>query len=234
MRLVTWNACKGQFGHKFPMLNELRPDIAVVQEIEVPHAQTDQVLWFGDNPQLGMAVVAGKGYTLQALPPLPDVPKYVIPVAVDGPVPFVLFAVWTLGEQPMKYVRALSTAVDMYEHLFAESKVVVMGDFNSNAKWDKEHPKELNHSALVARLKDTGLVSVYHHHRKEPHGSEVEPTFYHQWNEAKPHHIDYCFVPNAWADLAVSVEVGTFEGWKGKSDHRPLVAAIRLSDSTVV
>jgi hypothetical protein len=223
MRLITWNACKGGFDLKVPLLDSLRPDIAVIQEIAAPAVQTDQVLWFGDNPKIGMAVVANGAYTLRKLDELPDMPKYVIPIAVDGPVPFVLFAVWTLGGQEMKYVRALSTAIDRYAASFEGKDVVVMGDFNSNAIWDKDHPATLNHSSMVARLAQKKLVSAYHLHRKEAHGKESTPTFFHLWNEAKPFHIDYCFLPRAWADRIASVDIAGFAEWKSHSDHRPLV-----------
>ncbi|HJW08314.1 MAG TPA: hypothetical protein VJ483_01695, partial [Holophagaceae bacterium] len=101
--------------------------------------------------------------------------------------------------------------------------VVFLGDFNSNAIWDHEHPADRNHSAVVARLKSHGLVSAYHHQRQEAHGCENEPTFYLHWNEAKPFHLDYCFLPKTWARRIRNVEVGGFEAWKDHSDHRPLI-----------
>ena len=115
MRLVTWNARKGKFAQKVPLLDSLRADVAVVQEIAAPSSESARTLWFGDNPNLGVAVVAKGDYRLRRMEQLPGVPKYVIPVSVEGPRSFTLFAVWTLGEQPTPYARAASTAIDVYE-----------------------------------------------------------------------------------------------------------------------
>src|SRR5450631_1992503 len=127
MRLVTWNARKGQFSQKVPLLDPLCVDVAVVQEIASPSKESPQTLWFGDNPNLGIAVVAKEPYKLRSLPQLPDVPKYFIPVSVEGPRSFILFAVWTLGGQPKPYVQAASAAIDMYASMFASSPVVLLG-----------------------------------------------------------------------------------------------------------
>lgn len=127
--------------------------------------ESRQTLWFGDNPNLGIAVVAKEPYKLRRLPQLPDVPKYFIPVSVEGPKSFILFAVWTLGGQPRPYVQAASMAIDMYASMFASSPVVLLGDFNSNAIWNKEHRAAFNHEAMVERLHRLGLVSAYHQQR---------------------------------------------------------------------
>jgi exodeoxyribonuclease III len=226
MRLVTWNACRGPFERKLALLDGLGADIAVIQEIAAPKVVVDGVLWFGDNPRQGIAVVARKPYALRKLDELPKVPKYIIPVAVEGPNPFILFAVWTLGTRPMRYIRALSKAIDRYDALLSNHTVVFLGDFNSNAMWDKADPVDMNHSSVVARLKAKGLVSAYHHHRQEPQGQELEPTFYLQWKESKPYHLDYCFLPRPWAKKIRSVDVGSYETWKEHSDHRPLLVDV--------
>jgi hypothetical protein len=100
MRLVTWNARRGTFDRKVSLLDHLHADIAVVPEIAAPANESPQRLWFGDNPKQGLAVLAREPYRLRRLPELPDVPKYVVPIAVEGPRTFTLFAVWTLGGQP--------------------------------------------------------------------------------------------------------------------------------------
>ena len=228
MRLVTWNACRGPFERKLALLDGLQADLAVLQEIAKPKEDTPGTLWFGDNPRQGIAVVARQPHRLRRLDEPAGAPKFVVPVMVEGPRPFLLFAVWTLAERPLRYVRALFAALDLYAPLLATHEVVFLGDFNSNAIWDHEHPEGLSHSALVARLKTHGLVSAYHHHRREPHGRETDPTFYLQWNALKPYHLDYCFLPKTWARQIRSVDVGSFEAWKDHSDHRPLTVDLAL------
>lgn len=167
--------------------------------------------------------------TLQRLPELPNVPKFVVPIAVNGPRSFVLFAVWTLGEKPLPYVEAASTAIDMYASSFATSQVVMMGDFNSNAIWNKDHPSSLNHAAMVTRLDRHRLVSAYHHNRGLEHGCEPkhDHTFYLYGHEDKSYHIDYCFLPQTWVAEIEQVVIGNYPDWREHSDHRPLLVSLR-------
>jgi endonuclease/exonuclease/phosphatase family metal-dependent hydrolase len=100
---------------------------------------------------------------------------------------------------------------------------VVLGDFNSNVLWNHLHSPGRNHTALVQACARLGLISAYHHHFGEEHGKETRATSYFQWKRSRPYHIDYCFVPGAWASHLVSVEVGSYEQWADLSDHRPVI-----------
>jgi hypothetical protein len=203
------------------------PDIAVVQECAAPPTQSDQCLWFGDNLRQGVLVQSFGSFTVHTLPPVPDVPKYIIPLQVRGPIDFLLFAVWSKANVQYRYVEAVVRAVDLYRHLFTTSLTVLIGDLNSNAIWDDNHPPELNHSALVELLGELGLSSAYHHFFGEAHGEETRPTYYFQWKEQKPYHIDYCFVPSIWAPYIRCVEIGSYAEWQSYSDHRPLLVEVR-------
>jgi endonuclease/exonuclease/phosphatase family metal-dependent hydrolase len=226
MRLVTWNCCRGPYEKNSALLSALEPDIAVIQECARPTTESDTCLWFGDNPRQGVAVLASPPYRLQQLPALPDVPKYVVPISVTGPIAFTMFAVWSKKNTQYPYIEAVTHAVDMYRQVFEAGPVVLIGDLNSNAIWDATHPRDLNHTALVARLKSHDLVSAYHAHHNEAHGRETRPTYYFQWNELRPYHIDYCFVPEQWMGKVQRVEIGAYADWKQHSDHRPLVVEI--------
>ena len=226
MRLVTWNCCRGAFARKAPLLEPLEFDVAVIQECAKPAAETDHCLWFGDNPRQGIAIVSREPYRIRAMKRRIGVPRYTIPIEVIGPESFLLLAVWSKANKKHPYVEAVVKAVRLYRHLFSEP-VVLMGDLNSNTFWDANHADDRNHSALVRQLSELGLVSAYHAFNDEPHGGESQPTYYFQWKEARPYHIDYCFVPNVWSSRIHRVEVGSFEDWKGHSDHRPVIVEIR-------
>ncbi|MBZ0090681.1 MAG: endonuclease/exonuclease/phosphatase family protein [Sulfuricellaceae bacterium] len=226
MRLVTWNCCRGQYAKKVPLLEPLAPDIAVIQECAKPVAESNRCLWFGDNPRQGVLIQSWGSYTVHPLPPIPDVPKYIIPIQVHGPADFVLFAVWSKVNARYRYVEAVVRAVELYQDLFAASPSVLIGDLNSNAIWDNTHPTELNHSALVKQLDRLGLSSSYHHFFGEAHGAETRPTYYFHWNKQKPFHIDYCFVPVSWVSNIRSVEIGSYGEWQHHSDHRPLLVEV--------
>jgi endonuclease/exonuclease/phosphatase family metal-dependent hydrolase len=117
-------------------------------------------------------------------------------------------------------------AVQAYRSLFEAAPTVLLGDLNSNAIWDRSHPADLNHSALIRLLDGLGLVSSYHHFFGEAQGEETRPTCYLLWKKERPYHIDYCFVPTSWATRIRQVEVGSYDSWKQHSDHRPLVVDI--------
>lgn len=230
MKLLTWNCCRGPFETKTTLVDHFNADISVFQEIAKPVAASANVLWFGKNPKIGMAIQAKFPYTLTPLPQLEGIPDYIIPVQVNGSQSFTLFAVWTTNDKALPYIRSLSTALDRYAHLLGQgTPVVVMGDFNSNAIWDKQYPKHLNHSSMVDRLKRVGLVSAYHHHGSFDHGQETNSTFYMHRKQEKGFHIDYCFLPRAWAESISTVQVGTFEELAAASDHRPLLVQITKS-----
>jgi hypothetical protein len=229
MKLLTWNCCRGAFEKKPCLLEPLKVDIAVFQEVAKPATESASVLWYGDNPKIGMAIQARPPFLISPLPRLEGIPNYIIPIQVSGPVSFVLFAVWTTKDKALPYIQSLSTAIDRYEHIFGQgTPVVVMGDFNSNAIWDHQGPKGLNHSSMVERLERFDLVSAYHHHRGIEHGEENENTFYLQWNQEKGFHIDYCFLPRSWANAMVDVNIPAYSELSTASDHRPLIVDVSL------
>lgn len=226
MRLVTWNAGRGKFAKKAPLLVEFGADISVIPEIAKPEFENERCLWFGTNPNQGIAITTSPIYSLVPLQEKPGAPRYVIPIKVKGPICFTLFAVWTIQRQEMPYIRAVAATIDLYPEIFEQEAVVMMGDFNANTIWDRSHPSNLNHSSVVERLSKRGLVSAYHHVRGESQGQESEATFYLHHDFNKPFHIDYCFLPKTWAEKTSMVEIGSYEKRKGHSDHRPLIVDV--------
>jgi hypothetical protein len=201
----------------------------VIQECAKPETESETCLWFGDNPRQGITVKATNGYRVYALPREPDVPKFVFPVDVRGPQNFTLLAVWSKGGQKYRYVMGVVKAVEAYRSFFESSPTVLIGDLNSNAIWDTHHRVGLNHSALISLLLELGLVSSYHYFFGEAQGRETRPTCYLLWNKERPYHIDYCFIPTAWASRITQVKIGTDEEWSKYSDHRPLL--VEVADS---
>ena len=153
-------------------------------------------------------------------------------VNVTGPHSFRLLAVWAANDwsgirereegTPIGPVRR---AIARHERWLRKGPSVVAGDFNHNAIWDKPLRPD-SHTYAVADLTTIGLSSAYHRARGCAQGSEPEPTFYMQRNEAKPYHLDYVFVPDAWN--VDSVRVGPYDRYcqkradGGLSDHAPL------------
>jgi hypothetical protein len=189
-----------------PLAQALHPGIAVLQECARPASTSSTCLWFGDHQNQGICVLAGAGYTLEAVLPIPDLPRYVIPIRVHGPESFLLFAVWT--QKKPTYVEPVLRAAEAYADLIRSEPTVFMGDFNSNARWDKRRMPARDHSAMVGALSELGLVSSYHHFFGEAHGKETRPTHYFRWHEHEPFHVDHCVIPKPWAERLVNVAVG--------------------------
>lgn len=109
----------------------------------------------------------------------------------------------------------------------ARKPVILCGDFNSNKLWD-DHRKTHNHSAVVSLLEQRGLLSAYHHFFSEPQGHETRPTYYFWHRQNRGYHIDYVFLPRAWASCIQSVAVGHHADWFHLSDHVPLSIDLTL------
>jgi hypothetical protein len=226
VRLLTWNCCRGRLAVKGPPVQALSPDLVVLQECARPQAGETGWLWFGDNPRQGIGVWAAPGYRLRPLPPRPGVPRYTVPLKVTRPRPFLLFAVWAHKDPAYPYVRAVIRAVEIYRDLIASQPTVILGDFNSNAQWNRAREDARDHAYLVRLLTELGLVSTYHRFHGEEHGAESRPTLYLLRSETRPYHVDYCFIPKAWGKRLTEVRVGSYADWRHLSDHRPLVVDI--------
>lgn len=147
-------------------------------------------------------------------------------MTVHGPVDFNLLAVWS--QKRPTYVRSIWHGLDVYLQFLKAAPSVVAGDFNSHSKWDQSDLAR-NHTTLVAKLRDEfDLVSAYHSFPTEGIAAQEEPTLYWQWQENQGFHIDYCFIPNDWTSKIRDVNVGDFDNWKDKSDHRPLVVDLNF------
>jgi hypothetical protein len=230
MRLVTWNCNKGVYSKKIPLLDPTPADISVIQECGQPTGESNRCLWVGDKANQGVLVLAAPEFSIRRLPTLDGVPKFVIPIGVSGPgIDFTLLAVWAKAASMGGYVNCVSTAVEMYRELIVSLPCVLMGDFNSSVQYASMCPANRNHMTLVTLLTSLGFVSAYHTFFGEVQGQESRPTLYYQWNERRPFHIDYCFIPAAWEKRVTGVVVDGFDAWHAASDHRPLVVDINFN-----
>jgi endonuclease/exonuclease/phosphatase family metal-dependent hydrolase len=224
MRIVTWNCCRGKFAAKTPFVRELAPDVAVVQECARPDAESPQVRWAGDNPNQGVAVLTSPEYAAEPIAVDADVARWMVPFRITGPVDLTLVAVWALPDRG-SYSRAVCNGIDALAELIASGPTVMAGDFNSNPVFDRKR-KVWAYAAIEARLDALGLASAYHGFHGEAPGEETRATYYHMWRPDLAYHLDYCFVPRAWLPAIQRVDIGSYEEWKGRSDHRPVTVEL--------
>jgi len=229
MRIVTWNCCRGKFAAKTPFVGELAPDVAVIQECARPEGESPRVRWVGDNPNQGLAVLTSADFVAEPMAVDAEVPRWMVPFRITGPVEFTLVAVWALPDRGC-YSRAVCHGIDALSDLIARGPAVVTGDFNSNPVFDRKR-RDWTYATIEARLHALGLASAYHAVHREAPGAETRATYYHTWRQDLAYHLDYCFVPRAWLPSIERVDVGSFEAWKGRSDHRPVTVDVLLDSS---
>jgi len=226
LRLLAWNCCRGPLATKLAAINALAVDLAVVPECPRLPDIPGSTLWFGANRHGGLGVIAKPPWRIAPLGSWVTPPQWLRPMRVTGPLSFLLWAVWACNDGSQRYVRGIHRALDLSAHWFERGPVVFLGDFNSHSLWDRNHPRDRNHSALVRRLEALGLASSYHYYHAEPHGSETVPTFFEYRHQHRPYHIDYCFLPASWAPWISSVTVGAHDNWSARSDHMPLLTVV--------
>jgi hypothetical protein len=67
LRLVTWNCCRLRSAHRIPGIENLSPDILILQEAPDPDAPA----WCEVSPNLGVAVYGGNEVQIEPLIQLP-------------------------------------------------------------------------------------------------------------------------------------------------------------------
>ena len=227
MRIVTWNCCRGPFDRKMAALESLQPDIAVIPEALAPQAQTERLRWFPSNAsRLGIQVRAFNGYRLarvrKASAELPNCVSPVRVTRVEDGAEFNLLAVWTWPAP--SYSRAFLNGLAAYARLLRRGPTIVAGDFNGSPFFDR--PRTKRWSQGFEQLHAAGLVSAYHRHHAVPYGGEPHATHHFLRKPERPFHIDFCFVPQAWAEQGLAVQLVNDEPWRRLSDHFPLVVDV--------
>ncbi|TXK45901.1 endonuclease/exonuclease/phosphatase family protein [Pontibacter qinzhouensis] len=231
MKIVTWN-CNGALRNKFRFLLELEADIFIIQECEnpeqTPHLEytewSKNHLWIGGNKNKGLGIFAAEGIKMELLAwsnVFSDhAVKYFLPCLIDND--FQLVGVWAHQNNSPNF----GYIGQIWKYLLLNKqnleKVIIAGDFNSNAIWD-QWDRWWNHSDVVKDLLGLGIVSMYHKHFKQNQGEESKPTFFLNRNLSKPYHIDYVFGSREFEAGLLNVDIGDTEKWLRISDHLPLI-----------
>lgn len=221
------------FRKKSEFLQKYNPDIVIVPECEnieklifnkdlkVPN----DIIWYGNNQNKGLGVFSYSDYRFKLLECHNPEYKNILPIIVSGgKFEFLLFAIWANNpaDKDGAYITQVWKALNYYENLLSNEKIILIGDFNSNTIWDKPR-RQGNHSTVVQKLEGKNIFSTYHHYFKQIQGKEIHPTLFMYRHKEKPYHIDYCFASNYFIDNLKSVEVGVYEDWTKHSDHKPLI-----------
>jgi exodeoxyribonuclease III len=232
MKLITWN-CQGAFRKKADFILDHKPDILVVQECEHTDKllfssttqRPNEFLWFGDYIPKGLGIFSYSSYKFKLHDQYNPAFKTIVPISVTGgQLDFTLFAIYANNPQDKKnqYIGQVWKAINYYDKLLNNGPIILTGDFNSNKIWDKLY-REGNHSAVISRLADKGLQSIYHRHLDQLQGKENHPTFFLYRHQDKPYHIDYCFASADIYNKLEKFEIGAYDSYIAHSDHLPLL-----------
>ena len=229
--LTTWN-CAGALRRKLPSLHALGADIIAVQECEDP-AQSrdgayrdwagDAYLWAGKTKDKGLGLFARAAWARALFKPLAwsSPAQYLLPARI-AEIP--ICAVWAhRGAQGHPYIGQLHLALQTPPDWLDHPLCIVLGDFNSNAIWDR--PRRIwGHSPTMAQLDAKGMRSAYHQCHDAPHGHEADPSFYLHRSRAKPYHLDYIYAGRGWH--MADCQIGAPDVWLAHSDHMPVTARL--------
>lgn len=237
MRLITWN-CQGAFRKKGNTILTHQPDILIVQECEHPNKllfgsttqKPNDLYWHGDNIHKGIGIFSYSDYKFDLLENFNPEFRYILPFRVTGHgQTFFLFAIWAMNYKEIpqaRYIGQIWLAINYYNTLLGDSTILI-GDFNSNKIWDNKD-RVGNHTAVVNKLAEKNIYSMYHRYLNLEQGQEKHSTFFLHRNIKKPYHIDYCFASADLYDKLQYVEVGKFGDWIAHSDHVPLIINFNL------
>jgi exodeoxyribonuclease III len=226
------------FRRKAQVILAQRPDILIVPECEHPDKlifdtgipKPTDFLWYGTNHNKGLGIFSFSNFRFSLLNGYDENFKLIIPISVTGgEIDFNLFAVWANNplDKDGHYIEQVWKALLHYdEHLNAKSTLLI-GDFNSNTIWDKQH-RESNHSNVVKLLEAKGIYSLYHTYHQQSQGTEAHATFYLYKHREKGYHIDYCFASAGILGKVRGVDIGDFDTWIKHSDHVPVMVTIDL------
>ena len=237
MKIITWN-CNMAFRNKAAFILAYKPDILVVPECEHPDKlkfnddtpKPTAMLWFGSNSNKGLGIFSYSHFKFKLRRTHNESLKMIIPIAVTGgEYDFTLYAIWANNpaDPDGQYVEQVWKAIHHYDKHLKNKQTILIGDFNSNTIWDRKY-RAGNHSNVVKRLEEKGIVSCYHLHHKQTQGKEEHPTFYLYKHKDKPYHLDYCFVSKDMAAKIESVEIGEYDVWKKYSDHVPVMVTFEI------
>lgn len=222
MKIVSWN-CNGAFRKKYERILKLDADIYVIRECEPIDSFKKDLkkiisngIWEKGVNTKGVLVFAKPEVQLEKLEWDSYGMRVFIPIMINDTFPLV--AVWTTKPA---YIEEFY----IWQSVNAEritDKSVIVGDFNSNAVWDKGH-SERGHSVVVNMLKDKGLESAYHSVLGDKQGEETEPTFYMYRKAEKTFHIDHCFINPGMIQNYKVLD----RSWLEISDHVPIVLEMK-------
>ncbi len=228
MRIISWN-CNMAYAMKQADILALHPDLVLLQECSQKHIKESGAPfshWIGKNPHKGLGVLGFGSHAFTLSSAYTPIYPWFLPLRVEDEHLNVL-GVWAhVKEKQERYVRITHQAIDYYRAFVTEGLCLAIGDFNSNTIWDASHAGN-SHSALVKKLEQLQMRSVYHAQTLEQQGRETVSTFYLYRHPDKGYHLDYAFISCKLLEKT-TLTIPDPSRWLQRSDHLPLLLDIHL------
>lgn len=235
MRIVTWNMGCGPKASQYRkshveawdyLLNELRPDVALVQEailIKIEEARTNHSVTICDFGLGATAVTAVlvRGFDVNPAPNL-KVSQHTYTAATEirttsGPLVVTSVHVYPGEEQHSDLKRI----VDLLTSDLADQQILLGGDFNAARHFDKVYGRK-KYQAFFSAMETAGLHDIHW----GIHGREVQSFWGKQTTE--PYQDDHYFITKDWAKRARSCNVIDNTFVRRVSDHGPVVLELDI------
>jgi endonuclease/exonuclease/phosphatase family metal-dependent hydrolase len=225
---VTWNCRSGSVATRLDELRVLAPDIVFLQECDPARdgGVASVVCSRAIRTRKGIALCAAHSCRCSARTLLASSGRAAVAATVLRPIRFTAIGVWA---QATRYADDVIRTLRAHASVVRDAPAIVFGDFNSGTSLVRFGSSSRHHQRLVDEFDALGLVSAYHAFHRVGHGYESDATYFHQFNAAKPWHIDFCFVPRSWASRIVNVAVIDGDEWRARSDHLPLLVDVRVA-----
>lgn len=235
LRFVTWNCRVGGFAKKkAKYVASLQPDVLAVQELEtlkvLPSFCGDRQPTYHDRqahpefPRRAIGMFSYSGLPIQAADGVKTLYSFRRYEVRRGDLAFNVAAVWPWATKSKKTsYRQAHEGLEQHADWIKERPTVILGDFNAHQSFNGP-----NWNDLVELLRPFGFVSAYHRHFNKAFGQESHSTYFHRGKPESGFHLDYCFIPEPWADRIADVQIDPYEKWRHVSDHVPLVVDLAL------
>ena len=229
MRIATWNINNGDFVAKlFRMVEHFHPDVAVITEASKPASKLPNVHWMEDSKTRGIAVYVAPGFSISPISAKGPLHRCVHGYRISGRRSFSLLACWShAGTRKDDYRECWVKGIAEYGRHLKGKDVVIAGDLNDNAIWDRDYPSHPPLEKIFDGFRENhNVVSAYHKFHKEEYGKELQKSLCFLKNRSTRYHIDYILLPEAWTDRVTAVSVGDHGEWLHLSDHMPLLVTM--------
>ena len=239
MKIISWN-CRGATDRKgfskdkLEYITNFKADIYVIQEckeddIDKLDKKHKKAFCDGIDSNYGIGVFSDK-LKITIIPEHNKDFRYLVPFKVSNDdFEFILFAVWTKEKdkenKKTSYTRQVWDAINFDSYIkHLSSSVLLIGDFNSNNRWETDYKRDNvpSHQEIIDKLFEYDIESAYHKYYKCENGKEKDPTELYMMDINKKYHVDYCFLSNNFK--LKEVKIGNLTEWANAkySDHCPI------------